>query len=99
MTYSFTVTYIFHIEGRGIVLLPGLPTGPNFPNVKTGHSILLRTPGGRERATIIRSLENIRQSRSKSIEIPILLPSDISKDDVPVGTEVYLLPERPPADP
>ena len=44
--------------------------------------------------TTVRGIEHIRYIKEpEKITFPILLPEDITKDDVPVGTEVLLLEE------
>ncbi len=95
MLHLFTVADRFQIEGRGCVLVPGLPTEPGSPNVVRGARIRLRTPEGKETDTLIKELELISyRKRPEKICIPILLPSDITKDDVPIGTEVILLEQK-----
>jgi hypothetical protein len=92
MLHSFTVADVFLIEGRGCVLVPGLPTEPDSPVVKTGARIRLQTPTGRVIDTSIKAIEMINyRKKPEKICVPILLPKDIGKDDVPVGTEVFLL--------
>ena len=54
----------------------------------------MRTPGGKVIDTFIEELEMISfRTRPKKIPAPILLPKDLKKDDVPIGTEVWLLEE------
>jgi hypothetical protein len=90
--HLFTVADRFQIEERGCVLVPGLPTEPGSPNVPRGARIRLRRPDGSETDTIIKEMEMISyRKRPEKICIPILLPKDITKEDVPVGTEVFLL--------
>jgi hypothetical protein len=92
MLHLFTVADRFQIEGRGCVLVPGLPTDPGSPNLRKGARIRLRTPTGAETDTFIKELEMISyRQRPEKICIPILLPKDIAKEDVPVGTEVLLI--------
>jgi hypothetical protein len=92
MLHLFTVADVFTIEGRGCVLIPGLPTEPGSPNVKRGARIRLRTPAGGVIDTSVRAIEMISYlKRPEKICMPILLPDGIAKDDVPVGTEVLLL--------
>src|SRR5207302_1237007 len=82
MLHLFTVADRFQIEGRGCVLVPGLPTEPGSPNVSRGARIRLRTPEGKETDTLIVGLEMISyRKRPEKICIPILLPNDITKDD------------------
>ena len=92
MQHLFTVADVFLIEQRGCVLVPGLPTEPGSPVVRKDSRIRLRTPDGREIDTTVRAIEMISyRKRPERICLPILLPSDIAKSDVPVGTEVILL--------
>jgi hypothetical protein len=94
MLHLFTVADTFQIEQRGCVLVPGLPTEPGAPIVRTGARIRLRTPVGREIDTTVKAIELINyRKRPEKICIPVLLPSDVTKNDVPIGTEVFLLEE------
>ncbi len=91
MIRLFTVVDRFQIEGRGCVLVPGLSCEPGAPVVDRGAHIRLRTPSGRELDTFIKDIEHIRYAKMpEKIAAPICLPSDITKEDVPVGTEVLL---------
>ena len=93
--HLFTVADRFQIDGRGCVLVPGLPTEPDSPNVPEGARIRLRTPEGKETDTFIKAIELIcYRKKPEKICIPILLPKDITKEDVPVGTEVLLIEEK-----
>lgn len=95
MQHLFTVADRFQIEGRGCVLVPGLPTEPTSPIVPRGTRIRLRRPDGQETDTFIEAIELISyRKQPEKICIPILLPKDITKEDVPVGTEVLLLEEE-----
>ena len=92
MVHLFTVADRFQIEGRGCVLVPGLSTEQDSPSVPKGARIRLRTPAGKETDTFIKELEMISyRNKPEKICIPILLPKDITKEDVPVGTEVLLI--------
>jgi hypothetical protein len=52
-------------------------------------------PGGTELDTTVRGIEHIRYAKMpQKITFPVLLPDNITKDDIPVGTEVLLLEER-----
>ena len=95
MVHLFTVTDRFQIEGRGCVLVPGLPCEHGDPVVRLGHRIRLRLPGGTELDTTVRGIEDIRYIKKPDrTTFPVLLPEEITKDDVPVGTQVLLLEER-----
>ena len=85
----FTVADVFFLQRRGPVLIPGLPTqGPL--HLRVGDPIELRRPDGSTRQTTVRGIEMADPpppgGRS---HIPILLPDDIVKGDVPIGTEVW----------
>jgi len=83
----FTVTDTFTVTGRGLVLLPGLiPIGTE--RFRAGDPILLRSPNGRETRTSIGALE--LPHPNPKCEVLIML-KEIAKDDVPIGTEVWLL--------
>lgn len=51
-------------------------------------------PSGSELDTVIKGIENIRfAEKPQKITFPILLPNDITKEEIPIGTEVFLLEE------
>jgi len=88
--FLFRVEDVFEIQQRGCVLLPGVPApSDQIPVIRKEAAILLRRPDGSERATFIRALESIRRDKFHP-EVPILLPRDLTKEDVPIGTEVWL---------
>ena len=94
MLHLFTVADRFQIDGIGCVLVPGLSGEPGAPNIRRGARIRLRTPGGGEFDTFIKDIEMISiRPRPEKLTFPISLPRSVTKDDVPVGTEVLLLPE------
>jgi len=93
MTYLFSVEDRYAIEGRGVILVPGIPRDPNLPVVRDGAKIQLRRPDLTVVDTFIRSLEMIRYRPELPPDkrtVPILLPKDFHKSDVPIGTEVFL---------
>jgi hypothetical protein len=93
MTYLFSVEDRFAIEGRGVVLAPGIPRDLNLPGIRDGARIQLRKPDLTVVDTFIRSIEMIRYRPEVPPEkrtIPILLPKRFHKFDVPIGTEVFL---------
>ncbi len=97
MTFLFTVEDRFTIEGRGVILTPGIPCQTNLPVVRDGARICLRRPDLSTTDTFIRSLEMIRYRPdvpSEKRTIPILLPKGFHKFDIPIGTEVFLLDEE-----
>ncbi|QIF00299.1 hypothetical protein [Roseimicrobium sp. ORNL1] len=92
LAYLFTVTDRFHIQGRGVVVVPGIPWTEGIPTVRKGDPLLLRTPLGEAIRTKIQELEMIHyQPDAKRLEAtPISFPKDIHVFDIPIGTEVYL---------
>ena len=93
MTYLFSVEDRFSIEGRGVILVPGIPRDPTLPIVRDGARIQLRKPDMTVIDTYIRSIEMIRHRPEvppNKRTIPILLPKDFHKFDVPIGTKVFL---------
>ncbi len=94
MLHLFTVTDVFQIEGRGCVLVPGISSDPGDPIVERGARLQLQTPSGKVIDTFMKEVEMISyRKRPIKITTPILLPKDIKKDDVPIGTKVWLLEE------
>lgn len=90
----FTVEHAFDITDRGCVLVPGPSAEPGAQSIRIGDRIRLCKPDGRSVDTVIQGVEMIgRRARPEIITAPILLPREISKDDVPTGTEVWLLPQ------
>ncbi len=81
--YLFTVTQTFNITSRGLILLPGL--GDHI--VRVGSSIRLVRPDKTELFTKIKGItfEGTRD---------ILIEEHISKNEVPIGTEVWLVENK-----
>lgn len=95
MVHLFTVTDRFQIEGRGCVLIPGVSCEPGDAIVCLGHRIRLRMPDGAVFDTTVRGIEHIRCAKMpEKITFPILLPENMKKQDIPVGTEVLLLEDK-----
>lgn len=87
-----TVTDVFFIEGRGCVIVPGVPhPSATIPVIRRGASITLRRPDGTEIQSCIQALETIRR-HPPALDFPILLPPPLTKSDVPIGTEVWYSP-------
>ncbi len=82
----FTVEDSFLIQGRGLVPVPGItPVGNE--RFYIGDGILLRRPDGTELNWQIGGIEMFNPP-SKTFDVVILL-KDLTKDDVPIGTEVW----------
>jgi hypothetical protein len=94
-TFLFTVVDAFFLSGRaGPVLVPGIPRNANLPTMRIGAQIRLASPDGLSFETQIGGFEKISYGRklpADKICIPISLPSSISKDQIPAGTEVFLV--------
>jgi hypothetical protein len=88
----FTVEHAFQLADRGCVLAPGPSIEAGAVEVRAGDRIRLVLPAGSAIETQIRSLEMIkRATRPDVLTAPILLPREITKEMVPVGTQVYLI--------
>jgi translation elongation factor EF-Tu-like GTPase len=90
MTLLFKVEDVFDISGRGCVIAPVVPAGADF-KIRAKAQIQLRTPDGRVLETHIASIELLKPQDGSACRIAIMLPRDLVKQDVPTGTEVWLL--------
>src|SRR5688500_14645272 len=79
----FNVADTFTIRGRGVVLLPGL-TPINDERFRVGDPLLLKRPDGVELCAWISGIELF----SGTPEVPVIL-NGLTKEDVPLGTEVW----------
>ena len=97
MIFLSKVDDVFQIVGRGCVIVPGLPQPAQFNLRFHQDVILLRRPDGTTLETSVQALMFLgRPAPGRSIDrtfIPMLLASDVTKSDVPVGTEVWWLHE------
>jgi hypothetical protein len=75
---------------RGCVLFPGIPYDFE-PTVKVGAALELRFPDGKFHRTAIEGFPHV--ARKVRNGVPILLPSGLMPEDIPLGTAVYLLPD------
>jgi len=81
----FAVEDTFTIRGRGLVLVPGIiPDGDE--RFRVGDRIVLRKPDNSSIDAQIGGLEML--SPNPRHEVVILLKT-LTKEDVPVGTEVW----------
>jgi hypothetical protein len=93
MTLLFKVEDVFAISGRGCVIMPSIPADSDF-KIRVKDQIKLRTPDGLVLDTQIAGIEfahGTKQDGSKISRMAIILPRDIPKDDIPKGTEVWVL--------
>jgi hypothetical protein len=79
--FLFKVEETFLITGRGLILTPGL--GDNLKFATTGTPIILIRPN----QTVL--LANIRGVSFQGSH-DVLVGGDLTKEDVPIGTEVWL---------
>lgn len=80
---------VFKIEGRGVVVFPGIPVDSTL-RVIVLDPIRLDRPDGSSMDTYIAGIELF--GGLKPHPIPILLPIEITKSDVPIGTKVFVIP-------
>ncbi len=94
-TLLFIVEDAFQIAGRGCVLVPGPSTEAGGPVLHVGDPIRLIKPNGQAIETRIHGIEMIhRRPSPKVITAPIALPDDITKDQVPAGTQMLLMRDQ-----
>lgn len=74
---------VFQIADRGCVVAPGIPRSSDAC-IKVGDRLWLTRPDGSEANTLVRGIE--MGGRNPDAGIPILLGSELTKDDIPVGT-------------
>ena len=77
---------VFQIAGRGCVVTPGIPKDADL-RLKVGDPLLLRRPDGSDLRTILRGIE--MGGSPEFPGIPILLGAEVSKEQVPVGSELW----------
>jgi len=82
-----TVDDTFVIEGRGVIVTPKIPVDA-YSGARS-RAVMLRTPDGHER-TARASLDIPRVSPPPPAFYYLCLLVDLTKDDVPIGTEVWL---------
>ena len=80
------VADVFEIAGRGCVIVPGIP-GNSTLRIRVGDPVHLVRPDKTILETYVAGLEFFSGGGSA----PLLLPPEIQKSDVPIGTEVVLV--------
>ena len=88
MRLLFTVTEAFTVPGRGVILLPEL-TFAGDEKFRVGESLRLRFADGTEELVQIGGLEFLKPSSGNCL--PVIMLRGKSKEDVPVGTEVWAI--------
>ena len=92
LSYLSSVEDTFAITGRGVVLVPGVPRGEKKYFVRVGDSLEIRKPDGQRLLTRVAGIEMC--SPPSKIGIPLLLPRDVQKEDVPIGSELWHAPRE-----
>jgi hypothetical protein len=90
----FVVEQVFQISSIGCVVAPGVTPGPGVPGVRAGDPIRLLKPDGEVVDTRIHSIPHFNyglRPRPKDLTFPFVLPPQIAKEDVPLGTRVFHL--------
>ncbi len=83
----FKVEHCFEIRNHGVVILPGIvPQG--YQRFRVGDSLELRRPDGTAVITSIVGLEFMNPMPANHA-LAVVLPTQLTKVDVPVGTEVW----------
>jgi hypothetical protein len=81
----FTVTDTFFVQGRGLVLVPGI-TLVGEERFKVGDPLLLQRPNGTESIISIGGLEFLCPNPNREV---VVMLSGSGNEDVPIGTEVW----------
>ena len=76
----------FLITDRGLIIVPGIPRNEKGWKLSDGEPLELRRPDGTSLQTTIAAIELGGRGKFTAI----LLPRELTKDDVPIGTEVWV---------
>ncbi len=90
--YLFRVADSFEIQDRGCVLLPGIPRELAL-SYRKGR-LRLHHPDGTEREVFFDLELALISGKEGTREEPMCLARDVSKADVPLGTEVWFIGVR-----
>jgi hypothetical protein len=82
----------FLLEGQGCVISPGLQGESRSLDIHVGDRLDIVRPDGSVFSTFVQGL-NFLSGEVRRACNPILLPPAVSKTDVPVGSEVWLVRE------
>lgn len=92
MQTLFAIEDVFDIAGRGCVLVPGIPYSLG-PDVKPGQALLIVSPDGARMHTRIAAFEMVNNRRRPLEYAAFAVPRDVKKQDLKIGSVVYLLDE------
>lgn len=82
---------VFEIQGRGCVIIPGIPYAFHKP-VMVGAAICVMTPSGHELVTSIAGFEMINRGRPME-HAPFSVSKTVKKVQLPKGSRVFLVDE------
>ena len=85
--FLYTVAEVFDVAGRFIVAVPGIP--PETAGIRGGTPLELHRPDGSVLSTHIDSIAMVSPYDPKR-PIQFSFPPGLTKQDLPVGTEVWL---------
>jgi hypothetical protein len=90
MTLLFKVEGVFDMSGRGCVLAPEIFSNVDV-RVRAKDQLQLRTPDAHVLDTHIASIELGKPQDGGPCRAFIMLPRELYKKDIPIGTEVWLV--------
>jgi translation elongation factor EF-Tu-like GTPase len=92
MLFLSKVEDVFQISGRGCVVVPAIPRSSLDFQLDANDSIQLRNPDGRVLHTYIAGIEIL--CSPKVDRMAFLLPGNITIQDVPRETEIWLIQQQ-----
>lgn len=89
MKFIDVVEMTFDIQGRGLVVLPGIPF--DFGDVSVDAELLFENPDGSKIECKIQGFEMIRRTETVSLKYaPFSVERSIKKGDIQIGAKIYL---------
>jgi len=88
MIYLSKIEDVLSVKS-GCLIIPGIPAKFEIP-VNVGDKIKIKKSDGTSVDTFVKGIELISKIDGAVYYVPILLPKDIKKNDLPVGSEVFL---------
>ena len=77
----------FQISGRGVIVMPGIPRQRDW-RIKVGDPLFLHRPDGSALQSSVFGIEMASPPHPSCI--PLLIGPGLTKDDIPVGTELWV---------
>lgn len=84
----FVVDGVFNVTGRGVILTPGILFYDEHTSIKTGTKVKIIKP---DKSEVIAAITGIEWKTNKTNFHPILVGNKLIKEDVPIGSEVWLI--------